>query len=107
MREVTMREFAAARADGAFALDVREPGEYLAGHIPGVVLMPMDQVAERLGEIPRSGPVYVVCATGNRSLSVAGFLARVGIDARSVAGGTSGWESAGLPVIRGAASNVA
>lgn len=107
MREVGIHVFAAARADGALAIDVREPHEYLAGHIPGVRLLPMGQVADRLAELPRNAPVYVVCQSGNRSLQVTDLLLREGYDARSVAGGTSGWESAGLPVIRGAHADVA
>jgi rhodanese-related sulfurtransferase len=47
-------------------------------------------------------PVYVICATGNRSLTAADFLARAGVDAWSVAGGTAGWQRAGHQVIRGA-----
>lgn len=107
MREVSIQAFASARADGAVTIDVREPGEYLAGHVPGVRLMPMSEVLARTGELPRNAPLYVICATGNRSLTVADALIRAGYDARSVAGGTSGWESAGYPVIRGAASDVA
>lgn len=107
MREVSIQAFASARADGAVTIDVREPAEYLAGHVPGVRLMPMSEVLARAGELPRNAPLYVVCATGNRSLTVADALIREGFDARSVAGGTSGWESAGYPVIRGAASDVA
>lgn len=107
MREVSTREFASARADGAVTIDVREPGEYLSGHVPGARLVPMSEVASRIGDLPRNAPVFVICATGNRSLTVAQLLAREGLDARSVAGGTSGWESAGLPVVRGAHADVA
>lgn len=107
MREVSTKAFASARADGAVTIDVREPGEYLAGHVPGVRLMPMSEVVARTGELPRTTPVYVICQNGNRSLVVADELIRQGIDARSVAGGQSEWESLGYPVIRGAASDVA
>jgi len=107
MREVSTRTFASARADGAVTIDVREPGEYLAGHVPGARLVPMSQVAARLDELPRNAPVYVICANGNRSLAVADLLVRDGFDARSLAGGTSAWESAGLPGVRGAHSDVA
>lgn len=107
MREVSIKAFASARADGAVTIDVREPGEYLAGHVPGVRLVPMSELAARLDELPRNQPLYLICQTGNRSLDVAGFLAREGFDARSVAGGTSGWQAAGYPVIRGAHADVA
>ena len=41
MSEVDLEAFAAAHADGATVIDVREPGEYVGGHVPGAVLMPM------------------------------------------------------------------
>lgn len=107
MREVSVQAFASARADGAVTIDVRDPAEYLAGHVPGVRLMPMGEVLARAGELPRDVPLYVICASGNRSATVADALVREGLDARSVAGGTAGWESAGYPVVRGAASDVA
>lgn len=107
MREVSTNAFASARADGAVTIDVREPGEYLAGHVPGVRLMPMGEVGLRLDELPRTTPVYVICQSGNRSLTVADLLVREGFDARSVAGGLNAWTSLGYPVVRGAASDVA
>lgn len=107
MREVSTQAFASARADGAVTIDVRTPGEYLAGHVPGARLMPMDEVFARTHELPRNAPLFVVCATGNRSLAIADMLRRQGLDARSVAGGTAGWESAGYPVVRGGVSDVA
>jgi len=107
MREVSTQAFASARADGAVTIDVREPGEYLAGHVPGVRLLPMSEVGTRLDELPRNAPLYVICANGNRSLAIADMLLREGFDARSVRGGTSAWEAAGYPVIRGAHSDVA
>jgi rhodanese-related sulfurtransferase len=107
MREINREAFASARADGAYVIDVREPAEYVAGHIPGVRLMPMATVSARLAEIPRNTTVYVVCATGNRSGQVTGLLLQAGYDAWSVAGGTSGWQSDGHPVVQGTAADVA
>lgn len=107
MREISSHVFASARADGAFAIDVREPDEYVAGHVPGVRLMPTGEVPLRLAELPRTRPVYVICQSGNRSQAIADLLIRRGFDARSVTGGTSAWESLGYPVVRGPASDVA
>jgi rhodanese-related sulfurtransferase len=107
MREVSTQAFASARADGAVTIDVRTPAEFLSGHVPGARLMPMDEVFARAHELPRSAPVFVICATGNRSLTIADMLGRLGFDARSVAGGTASWQSSGYPVVRGAASDVA
>lgn len=99
--EADLTTFAAAHADGAFTLDVREPFEYVAGHVPGAQLVPMAQVHSRLAEMPRGEPVYVICATGNRSYTAAGWLRGAGIDAVSVAGGTSGWAQQGRPLVHG------
>jgi rhodanese-related sulfurtransferase len=107
MREVSVHEFASARADGAVAIDVREPYEYVAGHVPGVAFMPEAELFERLNHLPKDETIYVLCRSGNRSAFVAAALSRLGLDAVNVAGGTAGWEAAGYPVVRGAALNVA
>jgi rhodanese-related sulfurtransferase len=101
MREVDLAAFAAAHGGGAVVIDVREPGEYVSGHVPGARLMPLGRLAQHLGEVPRDRPVYVICASGNRSKTAADLLARAGIDAVSVAGGTGGWQRAGKPVTLG------
>ncbi len=92
--EIDIEGFAAARA-GGLLVDVREPGEYAGGHVPGAVLMPMSQLANRVGEIPRSSPVFVICASGNRSSAMTDLLRSAGVDAVSVAGGTGAWERSG------------
>lgn len=50
-----------------FVLDVRTPQEYAAGHVPGAVNVPYDQVAGRLAEIPRDKDVVIYCRTGRRT----------------------------------------
>jgi rhodanese-related sulfurtransferase len=107
MREVTTDAFAAARADGACTIDVREPHEYVGGHVPGARLVPVGDVPRRLHEIPRAARVYVICDSGNRSLRVTAQLVAAGYNAWSVNGGTSGWERTGRPVVRSPRSNVA
>lgn len=61
-----------------FLLDVRTPREYAGGRIPGSVLIPMNQVPNRLAEIPRDRKVVVVCATGARSAAVTNYLQQRG-----------------------------
>jgi rhodanese-related sulfurtransferase len=107
MREVTLDAFAGAHADGAVVIDVREPYEYATGHVPGARLVPLAQLGLHADELPRTERVYLICATGNRSLVAADYLARYGIDAISVAGGTSGWQGRGWPVHRGMRSSTA
>ncbi|MDP9824019.1 rhodanese-like domain-containing protein [Nocardioides massiliensis] len=92
----------AAEADRARVIDVREFAEYVAGHVPGATPIPMGQLPSRLDEIDRARPVYVVCASGNRSAAMTDFLIAKGYDAYSVAGGTAAWSQAGRPVETGA-----
>ena len=72
--EVDLEQFEAAHAAGAVVLDVRNPDEYAAGHVPGAVLIPLDQLAARQDEIPAADPLYVICAVGGRSLTAAKAL---------------------------------
>ena len=100
--EITIDELAAARAGGAVRLvDVRQPEEYEAGHVPGAKLIPLADVVARAGEIPVDGPVYVICQTGSRSQRAADFFRNRGIEAYNVAGGTKAWVEAGKETAHG------
>ena len=83
-------------------MDVREPAEYITGHVPGATLVPMGQLTSRLGEIDRSRPVYLVSASGNRSAAMTDLMVADGYDAYSVAGGTTAWRRSGRTVETGA-----
>jgi rhodanese-related sulfurtransferase len=98
---VSVSDLARELPGGAYVLDVREPEEFVEGHVPGARLMPMATVPGRLPEIPRDRPVYVVCAVGGRSFAATRWLIAQGVDARNVAGGTSEWAAAGLPLEAG------
>ncbi|MFB6816047.1 rhodanese-like domain-containing protein [Streptomyces sp. NPDC056347] len=104
MREVDLESFAADMAAGAFVIDVREPDEYVAGHVPGVHSAPLSALESALDVLPVDRTVYVICATGNRSLRAADRLAAHGVDALSVAGGTTGWARTGRPLATGTAA---
>lgn len=106
MAEVSVEVFAAMHADGAFVVDVREPAEYLGGHVPGARLVPMGELASRLRELPTGEPVYVICASGNRSRTATDYLVGSGLDAWSVSGGTNAWVHARRPVVTGARANI-
>lgn len=82
-------------------IDVREQHEYSGGHIPGATWIPMSLVPLRLDEFRSAPPVYVVCRTGNRSGHVVAWLARQGIAAVNVDGGTVQWSNAGGPLVTG------
>jgi len=80
-------------------LDVRTPEEYAQGHIPGVVPIPLDQVPNRLAEIPKDKTVIVTCRSGNRSNQAAQILREKGYDnVHNMLGGITAWEKAGYPV---------
>ena len=82
-----------------FLIDVREPFEYDTGHIPGITLIPMGDVASRLSEIPTDKEVIVTCRTGNRSAQIADFLRAQGFtNVHNMEGGIVAWEEAGYPV---------
>ena len=86
----------------AIVLDVREPEEHIAGHLPGAISIPQADLATRLAEIPKDRDVLVVCAAGVRSARCAAFLHQMGYTkAISLDGGTGGWREAGLPIERG------
>ena len=100
--EIDVEELAAVRESGVL-VDVREPDEYVAGHVPGAVPIPMGQLATRMGEIDQTSPVFVICASGNRSGAMTDLLRGAGFDAVSVAGGTGAWTRSGRPLTGGRA----
>lgn len=84
-----------------FMLDVREQDEYDEKHIPGINLIPMSTIENRLDEIPTDQTVIVTCRTGNRSDQVTQFLRANGFDnTHNMTGGIVEWEQAGYPVER-------
>ena len=95
--EVTIDDLADAISHGAYVLDVREQEEYDEVHVPGVVLIPLGQLEERISEVEDGSRVFVICRSGARSLKGADILEANGIDAVSVAGGTLGWVASGRP----------
>ncbi len=73
--------------ENATWLDTRTPGEYRRGHIEGFVNIPVDELRERLGELDKSKPVYVICQSGLRSYIASRILMGSGFDAYNFAGG--------------------
>jgi hydroxyacylglutathione hydrolase len=85
----------------AVVVDVREPAEYAAGHVPHAVSIPQSELALRLDDLPRDRDLLVVCEGGTRSVRAARFLKQTGFSrVTNLAGGTSAWRRAGLPTER-------
>ncbi|MEA2686696.1 MAG: hypothetical protein QOE93_1891 [Actinomycetota bacterium] len=99
--EVDIQQLEQARAAGTPVVDVRELDEYVAGHVPGVIFLPMSEIVERVDEVPADGQVYVICHLGGRSLKVVNWLRQQGIDAWSVDGGTKAWADSGREIVTG------
>jgi len=72
-------------------LDVREPAEYAAGHLPEALLMPLGELEARAAELP-AGPLVVYCQRGGRSARAAALLRELGRpDVHELAGGYEAW----------------
>ncbi|MGW0706211.1 rhodanese-like domain-containing protein [Streptomyces sp. NPDC002643] len=77
-------------------LDVRTPGEYASGHLPGALNIPLDQLDSALPVLKESaGDLLVVCASGARSEKACAVLVGHGIPAATLTGGTSAWAAGG------------
>lgn len=109
IREVSVDTLASHGTEGVLLVDVREPSEYAAGHLPGALNVPrglLEGAADptfkhRVAPLCESQerPVVLYCQTGGRSALAADTLQRMGfVDVASLAGGFSLWESEGLPV---------
>ncbi|MFE4450241.1 rhodanese-like domain-containing protein [Streptomyces sp. NPDC056796] len=89
---------AAARLEEFTVIDVRAPGEYASGHVPGALNVPLDRLPEAVPALKSAsarGALLVVCASGVRSTRACEILADADIDAAALAGGTSAWEGDG------------
>ena len=80
-------------------IDVREPHEYNAGHVPNAKLIPVATVFARKDELPRDKDVIFVCGVGQRSALACEMAAAAGLSRLfNLEGGTEAWIKAGNPV---------
>jgi rhodanese-related sulfurtransferase len=90
--------------ESALVLDVREPGEWQAGHIDGALHMPLShlprQIAADPGPLSRQSRIVVVCKVGARSAQATAWLNQHGFEAVNLDGGMLAWERAGRPMVR-------
>jgi rhodanese-related sulfurtransferase len=85
----------------AVVIDVRDAGEYQAGHIANARHIPEAQLAGRMKELEKfkSRPIIVSCRSGNRAAAVSGMLRRQGFaEAVALRGGIVAWQQASLPL---------
>lgn len=82
-------------------IDVRTPAEYAAGHVPGAINIPFDQVAERIVEVDAPHGVALYCMVGPRARKGESALLATGYESVfHLEGGLAAWQEAGLPVER-------
>ena len=98
--DIFTTELDATLRDGAALYDVREPGEYTQGHLPGAINIPLSELQGREGEIQT--PAVIVCLSGGRSAQVASYLAAQGrTGVMTLSGGTLGWMREGREIRTG------
>jgi rhodanese-related sulfurtransferase len=89
-----------AASASVLLLDVRSPNEFAAGHIPGAINIPHNELEVRVTEIDRyrDGSVVVYCESGRRAGMAASVLLGAGFaDVDHLDGDMSGWRARGLP----------
>ncbi|MBL8685703.1 MAG: hypothetical protein JNK05_41385 [Myxococcales bacterium] len=96
IQEITAKELSLRleRGEPTVLVDVRQPWEFEFGAIAGSKLIPLNELAQRVGEIeaPSGAMIVTVCHHGVRSMHAAIFLARSGLEnVCSLAGGTDAW----------------
>jgi len=85
--------------NGAYVLDVRTVEEWNEFHAPNTTLIPLNQLAARVNEVPRDREIVVVCRSGNRSQQGRDILLNAGFtNVTSMTGGLNEWRAAGYPI---------
>jgi rhodanese-related sulfurtransferase len=84
--------------EGAVVVDVRERAEWDAGHIQGALHLPLGEIGQRHGQLPRDTQLIAVCRSGNRSALATESLRRAGLRVENLDGGMKAWKKAGLPM---------
>ncbi|GAB4183651.1 MAG: rhodanese-like domain-containing protein [Roseiflexaceae bacterium] len=91
-----------ARGDSFVLLDVRTPEEFSGdGHVEGAMLIPVQQLGQRMNELPKEQEIVCICRSGNRSTTACAQLAQAGFTKlKNVSGGMIAWSQAGYPIVK-------
>lgn len=94
MKQMTAKEVEQKLANGEKLnlIDVREVSEVEAGHIPGIVNIPLGLLEFRMNELDKNTPYIMVCRSGGRSGQATAFLDSYGYDVTNMVGGMLSWE---------------
>lgn len=102
IHQVTIGELKGILPGGGTLIDVRELDEYVAGHIPRAVSIPLSTIEDNIDRFRDEFDVYLVCRSGNRSLGACEFLHdRDVVNVVNVATGIVGWVASGGSLTQG------
>lgn len=97
---VYWRELRDIEMENKFLLDVRTPDEFALGSLPGAVNIPLDELRDRLAELPKDRMIYTFCAVGLRGYLAYRILTQHGFDkVRNLSGGLKTYRAATAPII--------
>ena len=97
---VYWRELRDIEMENKFLLDVRTPDEFSLGSLPGAVNIPLDELRDRLAELPKDKMIYTFCAVGLRGYLAYRILTQHGFDkVRNLSGGLKTYRAATAPII--------
>lgn len=99
--EISVSELRDLLARGARVFDVRESDEYLGGHVPGALSVPLSTLTENVHVFDDNETNYLICQVGGRSMRACEYLESLGKPVINVAGGTGGWIASGFDVVTG------
>lgn len=100
--EISVAEAYEKYQAGIFLLDVRTQEEWEDYHAPNTTLIPLDELPDRVNELPKDQEIVVVCRSGNRSQEGRDILLKAGFtNVSSMAGGLNEWRDAGYPTVSG------
>jgi hydroxyacylglutathione hydrolase len=95
-------QLSAGGPDAPLVIDVRQAGEYEAGHVPGSIRIGAGELPEMLDRLPRDRPIATICASGYRSSVAASLLRAAGFTrVGAVPGGVPEWAAGGHPLAYG------
>ena len=87
--------------DESIVIDVREEYEFIEVRATGVKLLPLEHIPDAATTLPKEKQIFIICASGNRSMIACEYLNSKGFEAVNVIGGTIAWNAAGYPVSSG------
>ncbi len=101
MKEITVSQLLANNSGNRFTqwVDVRSTSEFAAGHIPGAVNIPMEEIESRMADLISGTDLVLICQAGARARMVAGWMEPCGGELLVLAGGTDAWIEAGCPTV--------